>query len=220
VRVELPSHTPAEIALPVGVPRLGLVIAPDIMGLRPLFDDMAARLAVTHGWAVAAVEPFPGREKTSLPERRAHMGELDDECQLGDLIAAADYLGCARRAVIGFCMGGMYAFKAAGTGAFGAAVAFYGMIRVPSGWRGARNREPLDALQSPAACPTLALLGDRDPYTPAADIQALRMTPAEVVVYRHADHGFVHDPSRASHRATDATDAWRRMAAHVNALVG
>ena len=58
MRVELPSGTPAELALPAGAPTRGVALAPDIMGLRPLFDDLCARLAADHGWAVCAAEPF------------------------------------------------------------------------------------------------------------------------------------------------------------------
>ena len=40
---------------------MGLVIAPDIFGVRPLFDDMVDRLATDWKMAVCAVEPFPGQ---------------------------------------------------------------------------------------------------------------------------------------------------------------
>ena len=39
------------------MPARGLVLHPDIMGVRPLFDDLCRRLA-THGFAVCAPEPF------------------------------------------------------------------------------------------------------------------------------------------------------------------
>ena len=48
---------------------------------------------------------------------------------------------------------------------------------------------------------------------PEADADALAATGAEVVRYPGADHGFVHDPSRPTHRADDAADAWRRVGA-------
>ena len=51
-RVTLPSGTPAELVRPPGEPSRGLVVAPDIMGLRPLFDDLCARLANENNWAV------------------------------------------------------------------------------------------------------------------------------------------------------------------------
>ena len=119
--------------------------------------------------------------------------------------------------MLGFCMGGMYALKAAATGRFDRAVAFYGMIRVPEDWRRARRRaEPLDTAAD--VCPTLAIFGAADPYTPRADIDALRAAWAdrpdcEIVVYPDADHGFVHAPERPAHRADDAADAWRRVLA-------
>lgn len=217
MRIDLPSGTPAELALPSGTPRRGLALAPDIMGLRPLFDDLCARLAAEHNWAVCAPEPFPGRESLPLDERRAVVAELSDEDRVGDLVAAADYLGsqgCERVAVMGFCMGGMYALKASATGRFDKAVAFYGMIRVPDDWRGPGHAEPIDLVAN-SATPVLAIVGGQDPYTPPDDVEALtaigdRVT---VVVYPDAEHGFVHDPSRPAHRPDDAADAWRRCLA-------
>jgi carboxymethylenebutenolidase len=211
VRVTLPSGTPAELAQPPGTPLLGLALAPDVGGLRPLFDEICARLSAEHGWAVCAPEPFPGRESMPVPDRLGAVGGLDDERQVGDLIAAADRTGAARTAVLGFCMGGMYALKAAGTGRFDRAVSFYGMIRVPRDWRGTGHGEPLDALRRPDACPVLALVGGRDQWTPPADVAALEQVPNVTVVrYAEAEHGFAHDRDRPAHRPDDAADAWRR----------
>src|SRR5688500_13993396 len=74
MRIELTPGPPAELARPDGDARRGLVIACDIGGLRPLFDDMAARLAHENDWAVIAVEPFPGRESMELPDRLKAVG--------------------------------------------------------------------------------------------------------------------------------------------------
>jgi carboxymethylenebutenolidase len=217
MRIELPSGTPAELALTDGAPARGLVLAPDIMGLRPLFDDLCRRLADDYGWAVCAPDPFPGRETLTVEERQAAMSELEDLHQVGDLEAAAHVVsertGASHVAVLGFCMGGMYAFKAAGTGRFDRAVSFYGMIRIPSRWQGRGQESPLDAVSRPEACPVLALLGGKDPYTPPEDIDALRAVgdKVTVVVYPEAEHGFVHDPARPAHRADDAADAWSRV---------
>ncbi|MGA0416849.1 MAG: hypothetical protein ACO3O1_04350, partial [Ilumatobacteraceae bacterium] len=57
----LDNGTPITIAEVAGSSR-GLVIAPDIFGLRPLFTDMVERLAAEWGMTTVAVEPFPGRE--------------------------------------------------------------------------------------------------------------------------------------------------------------
>jgi carboxymethylenebutenolidase len=193
---------------------MGLVVVPDIFGLRPLFDDLAARLATDHGWAVCAVEPFPGQEDLDIDGRFAVIPELDDGRVMADLIAGADATGCARVGVLGFCMGGMYTLKAAGTGRFDAAAAFYGMIRLPVAWRGDGQGEPLESVAK-APCPVLAVVGGKDPYTPPEDVAALRAANERVTVaeYPEAEHGFVHDPARPAHRPGDAADAWRRAIA-------
>ena len=126
----------------------GVVLHPDIGGLRPLFEDMARRLA-THGLAVCAVEPFahvdPADARRRIEARMAAVSTLDDERQLADLDAAADLLvvedDVRRVSVLGFCMGGYYTFKAAASDRFDAAVAFYGMLRTPEDWRGAGHHE-------------------------------------------------------------------------------
>jgi carboxymethylenebutenolidase len=211
-------------ARPDGFPRSGLVLHPDIMGLRPLFDDLSRRLA-THGFAVCAPEPFARApvDVVSAPDPSARMGyvkDLDDDLQIGDLEIAADFLviqdDVREVAVMGFCMGGMQVLKAAATGRFDRAVAFYGMIRPPADWIGPNTRLPLDTIAD--VCPTLAIFGGKDPFTPAADIEALRAAWAdrpdcEVVVYDDAEHGFVHAPERDAHRPDDAADAWRRVLA-------
>ncbi|NBS36725.1 MAG: hypothetical protein EBS71_05025, partial [Actinobacteria bacterium] len=61
MRITLPSGTVAEIASPATPPTMGLVIAPDIWSLRPLYDEMVERLVREWRMAVCAVEPFPGR---------------------------------------------------------------------------------------------------------------------------------------------------------------
>lgn len=205
-----------------GLPKAGVVLHPDIMGLRPLFDDMARRIA-SHGFAVCAIEPFARRGEaeraatTDIGERFAWVSQLDDGQQLGDLEAAANLLtvedDVARVGILGFCMGGFYTFKAAATERYDAAVAFYGMLRVPDAWKGRGQRDPLETIA--AVCPTLAVFGSVDQWTPPADIAALRAVWAnrpdcEIVVVEGADHGFVHAPDRPAHRPDDAARLWQR----------
>src|SRR5712671_7802706 len=71
-------------ARPDGMPRAGVVLHPDVGGLRPLFEDMARRLA-THGLTVCVFEPFatrPESERASVEDRLAHVRDLDDAQQL------------------------------------------------------------------------------------------------------------------------------------------
>jgi carboxymethylenebutenolidase len=118
-------------------------------------------------------------------------------------------------------MGGHYVFKAASTDRFDAAVAFYGMLRTPEGWEGTGHRiEPLEVAAEMA--PTLAIFGSVDPWTPAADVDALRdkwanRNDCEIIVIEGADHGFVHDPDRPVHRADDAAAVWDRALAWMQA---
>jgi dienelactone hydrolase len=208
-------------ARPEAQPDAGLVVHPDMMGVRSLFDELCGRLA-THGFAVVCAEPFARfprdvRDAPDPTQRMSHMKEMDDERQLGDLARAVELIratdGVERVSIIGFCMGGMYTLKAAATDVFTRAVAFYGMIRVPGDWKGPSLRDALDTAQQ--VCPTLAIFGGKDPWVPLDDVEALRAAwrdrdDCEIVVYPDADHGFVHGVERPAHRPDDAADAWRR----------
>lgn len=208
MRETLPSGTPMEVVVPDAAVR-ALVLAPDIMGLRPLFDEHVARLAKEQNWAVAAVEPYPGREDLPLDQRLS--GGFDPHRMLADLVAAADKLAHDRTAVLGFCQGGMTAFRAAGTLRFDKSVSFYGMVRPPQQWS-VPGADPLDMMAKPGACPVLAIVAGLDRWAPADDVAALRALPnVEVAFYPEADHGFVHDASRETHRADDAADAWSKV---------
>ena len=201
------TDVPAIHAVPDGGASTGVVLHPDIMGIRPLFDDLCRRLA-THGYAVSLPSRSCAHPTTCVPSeqpqaRMGYVAQLDDDLQVGDLVASADWLtehdGVERVHVMGFCMGGMQTLKAAATGRFDRAVAFYGMIRLPEDWRGPGVHEPLDTIAE--VCPTLAIFGSDDGMTPEADIDALREAwrdrdDCEIVVYPDAEHGFVHAPER------------------------
>lgn len=208
-------------ARPDGVPLAGISLFPDIAGVRALFDDLARRLA-THGIAVCAVEPFarvPADERATMAveDRLEAARDLSDEFMLASASEAAAHLeasdGVHGVCAMGFCIGGYYTLKAASTGRYQRAVSFYGMIRTPPMWEGPGHGPPLESVAD--ACPTLVVLGDEDPWVPPDDIEMLRREwdgrpDCKVVVYRGADHGFVHDPERPAHRPDDAADAWRQ----------
>lgn len=190
---------------------MGLVLAPDIFSLRPLYDDLVARLAREWTMTVCAVEPFPGRDLGAEVESRfAEVPKLDDVTHLRDLLEAADATGAERVGLLGFCLGGMYCHKASRSDRFARIASFYGMIRVPDAWRSDTQGEPLEILAEGHADRVLAIVGDLDHYTPPADVAALEDTGVTVVRYPEAEHGFAHDPSRPAHRADDAADAFAR----------
>lgn len=221
--IALPSGTPAHVVETTGADR-GLVVIPDIWGLRPLFTEMCHDLAARTGWSVASFDPFggsdlpPAEDAEGFPARSAALERLEDASLLGDAAAAADATGAPAVGLIGFCMGGMYAYKAGATGRFDRIVSFYGMITVPEDWAGQGQGQPLAALAERGDCEVMAVVGSEDPWTPAEDVDRLRGTGVEVVTYEGADHGFVHDPSRPTHRADDAADAWERALKFLDGL--
>ena len=205
--------------------RAGVVLHPDIVGLRPLFDDMCRRLA-THGFAVCAPEPFaasrrrrgvaPTIEERHGRRRRARRRRCSSATSSARPTASSSTTTCRASSVLGFCMGGLRV-QGRGHRPVRRAVAFYGMIRVPEAGAGPEHARA-------------ARLGRRR-VPDARDLRRPRTTArprptstrcaaawsgrpdCEIVVYEGADHGFVHDPDRPAHRADDAADAWRRALA-------
>lgn len=214
MRITLPSGTPAEICLHPN-PRMGLVISPDIFGLRPLFDEMVERLSREWEMSVIAVDQFHGRDLgPTIEPRVAAIPSMNDADHLRDLLEGADALGdVAHVGLLGYCLGGMYCFKSAVSERFERIVSFYGMIVVPPAWTGPGHAEPLACLIKGYSDSVLAVLGGADPYTPEADIAQLRALGVQIAYYPEAEHAFAHDASRASHRAEDAADAYARAKA-------
>jgi len=197
-----------------------VVIIPDIWGLRPLFVDHAERIANQWNARVAVFEPFGNRSMPPIDDgiepRAQVVSELDDLDLIADAHEAASLLETERTCILGFCLGGMYAMKAAGAGRFDRAVSFYGQIRLPDAWKGPGQREPLSWMAEPGRCPLFSVLGGLDSHTPPDAIAELSALPdVTIALYAEADHGFVHDPSRPSHRADDAADAWLRVHAFI-----
>jgi carboxymethylenebutenolidase len=209
MRIALASGTSAELVT-VPEPSAGLVLVPDIMGLRPLFDEHCARLAQANGWNVCSFELFAGNEHLDREQRMIAARDLDDERVLRDALLAADATQCDVVHIIGFCMGGMYTLKAVKTQRFARYVPFYGMIHVPENWRGPGQGDPLDAVRQGDARRVLAIVGTSDGFTPPDAVDELERTGATVVRYHDAEHAFVHDPERPVHRRQYAKDAWAR----------
>jgi carboxymethylenebutenolidase len=210
-KIELSTGTPAEIVHPqTGRPKAGIVLVPDIMGLRPLFEEHCARLSKEWKVSVCAPELFPGMEKLNVDQRMKKVKTFNDELKIEDILAAAQRTGCDTVHVVGFCMGGMYALKAAANERFTKAVSFYGMIRVPKQWKGKGQAEPLELLAERGAAHVMEIVGTKDPYVPVDDAKELEELGATVAIYKGAEHGFVHDPERPAHRPKEAKDAWTK----------
>ncbi|MCZ7627886.1 MAG: dienelactone hydrolase family protein [Microthrixaceae bacterium] len=220
MHTELASGTPAYVVEQSGAKR-AVVVIPDIWGLRELFSEMCEDLSATTGWSVGAFDPFGGADLPPADhpegfERRVEaLKVLDDGSLLGGAVATAGAMGCDTAGLIGFCMGGMYALKASATGRFDRIGAFYGMITVPDEWSGPGQRQPLEALLRRGDAQVMAVVGTADAWTPPDAVSRLEAVGVQVIRYEGAEHGFVHDPDRPTHRPDDAADAWRRVIAFI-----
>lgn len=210
MRTELPSGAHAEIVLVEGATR-GLVVFPDIFGLRPLFDEHVQRFSHEWGISTVAIDPFRTLDSSAdLEQRFAAVAALQDDAVHRDLEEAAQATKCSQVGMIGFCMGGMYCFTASTMSCFDRIASFYGMIKLPEAWRTPGHREPLQYLGAGGASKVLAIIGTEDTWTPPADVDALEGVGTNVIRYVGAEHGFAHDVARPAHRANDAADAFER----------
>ena len=217
MEIELASGTIADLHPIIGAKR-GVVLVPDLLGRRPLFDQLAASLAANHQWHVVVVDVYRDHvfKSDSIDERNAAIQKLDDDEVVADLVDAANRLEVEPVAAMGFNLGGTYALKASAALRFDRLVSFYGLVRLPAQWRGPNQREPLDLLShvdDPASI--MAVVGTDDVYLPSADVDDLVSRGVKVARYPGAKHGFVHDPAAPNYRRKDALDAWAQVIEHL-----
>lgn len=217
------------LALPEGGASPGVVMVHDVWGLGDHARDMARRLA-GEGFAVLAVDLYRRDRPEKIEDPGRFMRALSDPQVLGDVRDAGRFLAelpetTGRNAVLGFCMGGMYALMAACDDlGFAASVPFYGLLshahgilHDPAGLDpAAKPHEPL-AVAHRLRCPLLTFYGDADEFVPLDDVRKLERelvradVPAEVVVFPDAGHAFMNDSRPAAFRPDQAAEAWRRM---------
>ncbi|GBD27340.1 Carboxymethylenebutenolidase [bacterium HR30] len=200
-----------------------VVVVHDVHGLSDHYRDIARRLA-REGFFAFVVDLY-SREGAprlrSLDEVQAWIQNLDDRRVLGDIEAAARFLRSrievkgSSIGILGFCLGGQYAFLAACLQKnYAACVSFYGMLR----WREKTPNKvshPLEVAEH-LSCPFLGLYGEEDPLIPREDIKQLESVLKQagkqftVKVYRGAGHAFFNDTRPDAYRPEVARDAWRR----------
>jgi dienelactone hydrolase len=195
-----PSAAPAE---------RGLVLLPSMAGFTAGIEGWCRALASEQGWVVCAPELISEQPGLDMSARAACMPSIRDDDVLATLAAAADATGCAAVGLIGFCVGGMFALKAASLGRFDRIVSFYGMVRLPGDWKAPGQAEPLDLVRSGPGR-VLAIFGERDEFVPVEDLAPLRAAGATAMTYPEAGHAFAHDVTHPNYRPYDAADAWRR----------
>ncbi|WP_428629568.1 dienelactone hydrolase family protein [Sphingopyxis sp.] len=209
----------------------GVLIWPDIRGLRPAFRQMADRLA-GDGYAVLCVNPFyrsakspvvqPGDDFSdpAIRERLSGYAKLlgkdavqrDATAHLAFLDAQKEVDTKRKLATTGYCMGGpMVIYTAAQTPArVGAAASFHG------GGVGSDNPDSPHLLIPATKAGYLFAIADNDDQKDPEEKNRLNavLTPRkqwhEVEVYKGAMHGWCPPDGRAYNEAA-AEKAWGRM---------
>ena len=194
--------------------RPAVAVVHEIYGVTGHTEDLTCRFArqgyVTLApdlfWRVGTPNPSDFTDRAAFLRFRQ---SLDDEEMLASLDAAVAYLRAlpqvdvAHVGIVGFCMGGYYAFlEAAHNPSLAACVGFYG-APVP----------PLLQRVEEMRVPVLGLFGEEDQSIPVEQVHQLEAalrrvgTPVEVHLYPGAGHAFFNDTS-PTYRRHAAEDAW------------
>lgn len=207
----------------------GVLVWPDIFGLRPAFRQMGKRLAES-GYAVLVVNPFYRQKKaptaseggaTPIQEVMPLARALNETTQMTDAKAFTSWLDGQKSVAKnrkmgtqGYCMGGPMALRTAAAvpGRVGAVASFHGGGLVTD----APNSPHLQAAKSQAQF--LIAIADNDDKRSPNDKTAMKETfakanlPAEIEVYEGAAHGWCPPDSRV-YNEPQAEKAWSRLLA-------
>jgi carboxymethylenebutenolidase len=207
----------------------GVLMWPDIFGLRPAFRQMGTRLAES-GYSVLVVNPFYRVQKaptatagaaTPIDEVRPFMQALTETTHMTDAKAFVAWLdqqsAVANNRKIGtqgYCMGGPMAFRTAAAvpDRVGAVASFHGGGLVTA----MPNSPHLQAAKTQAQF--LVEIAENDDMRSPDDKNTLRETfaeanlPAEIEVYAGAAHGWCPPDSRV-YNEPQAEKAWSRLLA-------
>ncbi len=205
----------------------GVLMWPDIFGLRPAFRQMGRRLAES-GYAVLVVNPFYRTKKaptaeagaaTPIEQVRPLAQTLNESTQMTDAKAFIAWLdGQAsvaknrKMGTQGYCMGGPIAFRTAAAvpDRVGAVASFHGGGLVTD----KPNSPHLEAARSKAQF-LIAIAANDDARSPD-DKNVLRETfakanlAAEIEVYANAAHGWC-PPDSHVYNEPQAEKAWSRL---------
>jgi carboxymethylenebutenolidase len=205
----------------------GVLMWPDIFGLRPAFRQMGKRLAES-GYSVLVVNPFYRVKKaptadagsaTPIPQLMPLAQALNETTQMTDAKAFIGWLdrqpSVARNRKIGtqgYCMGGPIAFRtsAAVPDRVGAVASFHGGGLVTAG----DNSPHLEASKTKAQF-LIAIAANDDARSPneknvLKETFAKANLPAEIEVYADAAHGWCPPDSRV-YNEPQAEKAWSRL---------
>ena len=207
----------------------GVLIWPDIFGLRPAFRQMSKRLAES-GYSVLVVNPFYRKQKaptapqggaTPLQQVVPLMQSLNEATHMTDAKAFIGWLDQQRpvaknrkMGTQGYCMGGPMAFRTAYAmpDRVGGVATFHGAALVTK----MPNSPHLQAAKSHAQF--LIAIAESDDMQSPNDKIAMKETfakanlPAEIEVYAGTAHGWC-PPDTTVYNEPSAEKAWSRLLA-------
>jgi carboxymethylenebutenolidase len=207
----------------------GVLMWPDIFGLRPAFRQMGKRLAES-GYSVLVVNPFYRTKKaptadqgaaTPIAQVRPLMQGFSETTQMTDAKAFIGWLDKQpsvaknrKMGTQGYCMGGPFAFRtsAAVPDRVGAVASFHGAGLVTKD----ANSPHLQAAKTKAQF--LICIADNDDQRSPDDKNVMKETfakanlPAEIEVYTGAAHGWC-PPDSTVYNEPQAEKAWSRLLA-------
>jgi carboxymethylenebutenolidase len=203
-----------------------VLVCAEIFGLNPYMKDICRRIAKVGYYAVVPDLYTRKADLTKVTDMKDIMpivnSKYDTEL-VSDYDATVAYAAASgkadtnRMAVTGFCRGGRTTLVyAASNPKLKAAAAWYG----PVGGQ-ANEYTPKTAMErvGEIKVPVLGLYGGKDAGIPVEQVQkffdALKAqgTPAELVVYPDAGHGFNADFRPDNYRKADSDEAWGKMLA-------
>ena len=215
----------------------GVLLWPDIFGLRPAMRQMAKRLA-ENGYSVVVVNPFYRTKKAPTAEQGAAtpipslmplaQSVSDDTKQMSDAKAFIAWLdqqpSVAKNRKIGtqgYCMGGPFTFRTAAAvpDRVGAVASFHGGGLVTP----QPNSPHLQVAKTKAQL--LICIADNDDKRAPTDKTVLKETfeksgqPAEIEVYTGAAHGWC-PPDSGVYNEPAAEKAWSRLLALYGKALG
>ncbi|HKV83356.1 MAG TPA: dienelactone hydrolase family protein [Ktedonobacterales bacterium] len=199
----------------------GVVMIQEWWGVEDHIKELAERLA-RQGYTVLAPDLYHGKVVDEPDEAGKAMMALNKGAAVQEIGKAVAYLktrGDARAdkiGVVGFCMGGMLAWKAAETqgGAIAAVAAFYGAGYHP----GAEEMAKVTA-------PALVVWGGQDGSIPPADrehIASLLQQQGKThktLLYPNAGHAFMND-KHGDLEPESAQQAWGELVAWFKQYLG
>lgn len=202
--------TSAHVARPENEPDAAVLLIQEWWGINDHIREVADRLAKESYLAVAP-DLYRGKVTTNSEEASKLMHALEIEDGLETIRAALaetkSKYGITRVGIMGFCMGGTFALRAAcEILELSAAAPFYGDI-------------PEEQVLQKLSTPTLFIAGKRDAWINAEKVNGLKAVaekhnlPLEVVSY-DADHAFFNNTRPEVYDADAAADAWQRVLSH------